>query len=485
MPDSGPVASRLDVLRQRWEEDPSSRLFLQLAEEYRRLGHLEEAARILEAGLEAQPRYLSAQVALGRCRLEMGEPELASAVLERAVEQDVTQMVANKLLVEAYLRMGLPQRARERLDIYRQLNDSDPEIDGLEQRLEALAPAAGERVTPATSAAARGTELGVPPASGALPGREETVAGGRVSALRAVPSISGGDVFQLPRSTARPFDLAEVGVRSSALSRTVERRLQVRAGGTPFAGLTLHTDRERALSALGAEGIFPLVQLRHSSRGAVEAAPAPVVEVEPSTPRPVAVESSPRPAEPEEAEEEIQVPVETDSTSEVVAPEEAEAFAAERPAVVESDPPKTATLGEIYLAQGHLEEAERIFRAVLERDPENQVASRGLERLAAARLVERHAEVAEVAQVAEVAAAPAAARENGSELVAAAPETAEDAAQEAPIELAPPVIAPAPPETRRDGPAGNAQGAGLTGKKIQVLSRYLRQIRRKGGSDVS
>jgi hypothetical protein len=41
--------------------------------------------------------------------------------------------------------------------------------------------------------------------------------------------------------------------------------------------------------------------------------------------------------------------------------------------------PGTATLGELYLRQGHLGEARNIFHQVLERDPDNEVALRGLE----------------------------------------------------------------------------------------------------------
>jgi hypothetical protein len=39
----------------------------------------------------------------------------------------------------------------------------------------------------------------------------------------------------------------------------------------------------------------------------------------------------------------------------------------------------TATLGELYLRQGHLAEAEKIFHQVLARDAENEIALRGLE----------------------------------------------------------------------------------------------------------
>src|SRR5262249_49843965 len=115
-----------------------SRIFLQLAEEYRHLGRVKDALAVLEKGLVEHPGYLSALVAKGRCHLELGEGEPARIVLERVVKQDATQMVANKLLVRAYLETGEPGRARERLDLYTLLNDSDPEIEELRRRIKAL-----------------------------------------------------------------------------------------------------------------------------------------------------------------------------------------------------------------------------------------------------------------------------------------------------------------------------------------------------------
>jgi len=46
---------------------------------------------------------------------------------------------------------------------------------------------------------------------------------------------------------------------------------------------------------------------------------------------------------------------------------------------VSAGPPASATLGRLYLEQGHLEDAERTFRAVLEQRPDDAVAARGLE----------------------------------------------------------------------------------------------------------
>ncbi len=66
-------------------------------------------------------------------------------------------------------------------------------------------------------------------------------------------------------------------------------------------------------------------------------------------------------------------------------PPAAEAVPAGPPAALEPPAePATVTLAELYLEQGHRTEAERIFRAVLEREPENEAARRGLRRLGAA-----------------------------------------------------------------------------------------------------
>ena len=125
---------RLNQLRQRWERDPKSRAFLQLAEEYRRAGRLSDALHVLRAGLEEHPTYLAAQVALGRCLVETDAPDAAIGILERAVARDPAQLVANKLLVEAYLAKRQAGKARERLELYKLFNDHDAEIESLEAR---------------------------------------------------------------------------------------------------------------------------------------------------------------------------------------------------------------------------------------------------------------------------------------------------------------------------------------------------------------
>ena len=62
--------SRIEDLERRLGKDPNSKIFAQLAEEYRKAGRLEEAIQTCRDGLETHPNYFSARVALGRALLE-------------------------------------------------------------------------------------------------------------------------------------------------------------------------------------------------------------------------------------------------------------------------------------------------------------------------------------------------------------------------------------------------------------------------------
>src|SRR5829696_7028886 len=116
MVDPTPSDYHLTYLRERWERDRSSRVFLQLAEEYRRRGLHDEALEVLAVGLSHHPGYLAAQVSLGRCQLEARHPHEAAAVLERVLVQDPTQAVASRLLVEVRLQLRDRVGARQAID---------------------------------------------------------------------------------------------------------------------------------------------------------------------------------------------------------------------------------------------------------------------------------------------------------------------------------------------------------------------------------
>jgi tetratricopeptide (TPR) repeat protein len=345
----GAFPDRLTQLRARWESDPSSRIFLQLAEEYRHQGRVREALEVLERGLKEHPGYLSALVAQGRCLLELGEPERSRTVLERVVKQDATQMVANKLLVRAYIETADPERARERLDLYTLLNDSDPEIEELRRRLRAM-----DQTSQAEN-----------PRPPAVPGRPLPP-----PPQPAVPRAAGGDIFDLglpaPRrvaaatrdaepfaelwaSPAAPPAPAPAVASSAALAVAEEEEPE----HVLFRGLASRESRQRYLAGLASEGLFHL-----DLTPEIPEVPAPVAA---ATPEPVRQEPPAVAAAP---------------ALEAPAP-----VYEEPPAAAEPEPIATATLGELYLRQGYPVEAEQIFRDVLRREPASAAALEGIAKL--------------------------------------------------------------------------------------------------------
>ncbi|MEO8274654.1 MAG: tetratricopeptide repeat protein [Thermoanaerobaculia bacterium] len=402
---------RLNQLRLRWERDPKSRAFLQLAEEYRRGGRLAESVRVLETGLAEHPTYLSAQVALGRCLLESGTPERAIDLLERAVARDPTQLVANKLLVEAYLATGQAGKARERLDLYKLFNDRDVEIEPLESRIRAL-----EASGPPASRAARRV---APPSAGPdepfdlSPTRSPAPAD---FALEPGPSGQGTAVAALKRSAAsarrgtprggisEPFGsvhpaaagshieaaLAGEGIFVLAPARVAPgiERSPARESSDSVTGFSSSSnppnpaDDEKGRKAQGLATVPDVQEFanptglpfappsRAESEPIPAAAPPPFVQAElrtdpfadPEFELEAEASTPPIPATPA-------IPATTVEMSRTPAPPRA----ATREAA-----PASVTLGELYLAQGHFAEAEESFREVLRTRPSDPAALSGL-----------------------------------------------------------------------------------------------------------
>jgi cytochrome c-type biogenesis protein CcmH/NrfG len=469
---------RLTQLRAKWEADPTSRVFLQLAEEYRHLGRVQEALAVLDKGLKEHPGYLSALVAKGRCHLELSEGEAARAVLERVVKQDATQMVANKLLVRAYLETGEPAKARERLDLYSLLNDSDPEIEELRRRIKSLdrpVPAEEPRPmdadpfslpAPDVPHEAREVKTDVfdidltPPP---LPRRA-------VDEIFALDGLGAPPVSpRSPVSPASPPQAAAVAVATAVVVETEEE-----PEGVLFAGLASSDRRRLYLQGLAAEGLFAF-----ELPSVTPAPPAPPEIAEPEAvapPPPAAVDESAWLEEPSGSTYAL-APPEPEEVQRFTAPSAAaeedlwaeepdvlsvpEILAAAEPAVQPvTEPPvepiATATLGELYLRQGHATEAERIFRDVLQREPDNAAARAGLSQLT------------QPASRAEPEPAPA------------------PVAEPAPVRSE---VPPLPPLDARqllagyEAAPGETGGSGVTARKVFLLNSYLKRLR--GARDVS
>ena len=347
-----PFPDRVTQLRRRWEADRTSRLFLQLAEEYRQLGRLRDSIEVLDAGLIEHPGYLSALVAKGRCHLELDEPQAAREALERVARQDATQAVASKLLVRAYIALGELGRARERLSLYALLHETDPDIAELRRRLEApdLAPL---RKAVAIS--------GTHDQSGADPIGAEVATPARSDAMNE-------DIFDLgmPQSAQRPplDDLFGLyGAQEPAPPQEPEVAREEN-GDEIFAGLGGGESRRRWAEGLAVGGIFDLQVLDIQPAAAPAAFAPPAAQPEPPPvaapePSPIFV-AAPTPAPPLGFEPPRFDEVEIEARPEIKPETESET--------------ETVTLAELYLRQGHRDEALRILAQVLRREPENVAA---------------------------------------------------------------------------------------------------------------
>jgi tetratricopeptide (TPR) repeat protein len=439
-----PFPDRVTQLRRRWEADRTSRLFLQLAEEYRQLGRLRESIEVLDAGLVEHPGYLSALVAKGRCHLELDEPQAAREALERVVRQDATQAVASKLLVRAYIDLGELARARERLSLYALLHETDPDIAELRRRLEA-------------------PDLAPPRKAVAISGTHEQPGADPIGAAVAAPARSDAmteDIFDLGMPQAAPIppidDLFGLYGRPEPASREEPEVAPEAAADEIFAGLGGGESRRRWAEGLAVGGIFDLQIL--DIPPALSATP-----VQPPVPLPVAPPSLPPPSPPPS----IAAP--EPSPTFAAAPSPAAPLGFELPPIAEEmaiealpeirpeteSETETVTLAELYLRQGHRDEALRILGQVLRREPEN------------------------------VAAHDLAARIRGEAAAAAVAASPEPSAFQAPLS---PVAAGVPMAATE--PAAPVQTATIappskTKRKIQLLSAYLERLRRGSAPGVS
>lgn len=131
---------RIGELRRRFEKDPSSIAFAQLAEEYRRSGDLDQAVKICREGLSRHPGYLSAQVTLGRALMELEQYSEARKELEAVLQAAPDNLTAIRALEEISQRQTFDWPV-ENVDVNVAVpapRPVDPALAQLEQWLDAI-----------------------------------------------------------------------------------------------------------------------------------------------------------------------------------------------------------------------------------------------------------------------------------------------------------------------------------------------------------
>ncbi|HXF93445.1 MAG TPA: tetratricopeptide repeat protein [Nitrospiraceae bacterium] len=103
MPSSLPFEERvrfseIERLTAALARDPQSKVFLPLAEEYGKVGLWQEAAAVLEAGLQVLLGFVTAMVTLGGAYVHLGQTAKARTLLEDAVRRRPDNLGAHRTL---------------------------------------------------------------------------------------------------------------------------------------------------------------------------------------------------------------------------------------------------------------------------------------------------------------------------------------------------------------------------------------------------
>lgn len=115
----------IERLKEKVDKDPNSKLFIPLAEEYKKAGMFEEAIEVLTQGLERQPDYMSARVSLGKVYIERGMLEEARNEFEKVVSSIPDNLYAHKRLAEIYRDLGENAKAIKEFKTVLKLNPMD------------------------------------------------------------------------------------------------------------------------------------------------------------------------------------------------------------------------------------------------------------------------------------------------------------------------------------------------------------------------
>jgi len=322
--------SRIRDLKRRLELEPGSRLFLALAEEYRKNGQLPSALSTLQKGLLAHPGYLSAHVALGRAYLESGQITEAIATFSKVLANDPGNLVSSRSLADIYLSRGESVEAIKKYKLYRALS-GDRTVDETIERLELdLAP-------PPPSADTRAAAPPPPPPT-FYEGKT-----GPIRTSREMRYSNSSSNANSVLSRAPLDDDTDVTVKFELDDSTASGRVQ--AEPMPIS-------RDVPLSAIAAALPVAVPPV------AVPPVAAPSVAAPPVAVPPVAAPSmAAPPVEEDVTTRAFQIGEVLDSPSEATPPPATE------------PEPQGRVLADLYFAQGHYTEALRIYDELVAASP--------------------------------------------------------------------------------------------------------------------
>lgn len=123
----------LEKLAAEYAEDPTSKKFRPLAEEYRKSRMYEEAIYICKEGLKHHPAFAPGMITLARCYHETNENEQALIALLPLVDEQPDNIPALRLIAEVYFSLGDVDKA---IEAYQDVLKVSPEDEAAREGLE-------------------------------------------------------------------------------------------------------------------------------------------------------------------------------------------------------------------------------------------------------------------------------------------------------------------------------------------------------------
>lgn len=348
--------SEIVKLTERISKDPKSKLFVPLAEEYKKTGDMEMAIYVLTEGLKNNPGYITARSFLGRLLLEKGDLAGSQQELEEVVKAIPDNLLAQRKLGDLYVLQNKPSEALKHYKLVFSLNARDEEIASLITDLEAGRDVSPRIHQPQPQPAPEKAAPQEQPQQQKAP-TARVPQGVKPEAIKA-PDVVPASV---PRAAVQTEEPEEVLVVEPLDQEHPEQELH--AAGLDF--LSEQSQESAPAPEEPPETLFTSTEQAHidlpkSERAFTEPG---IHETAPGAPQTGAFEE-PVGAEILEAEVVEGEPVAMPPTGAV--PEEAPD---------KTDDFRTDTLAELYIAQGFFEKAIDIYEQMLVDNP----ASRGLQ----------------------------------------------------------------------------------------------------------
>lgn len=129
------AANHLEILRQKWHDDPT--LLAHLARCYNMLGRQEHAEQLLQIALDQDPQHPLGLRTLAQIALSQQQgPDLPRAIsaLQEVVRQRPTDYLAHQLLFQALQQSGETEAARQQLAVVESLRERQAHLSELQTR---------------------------------------------------------------------------------------------------------------------------------------------------------------------------------------------------------------------------------------------------------------------------------------------------------------------------------------------------------------